>query len=771
MNLKIRFSVLLCFVLTLQLQAQTNDIRPYEVMSQVDSALSVTSRVSAQEAWSYMSKVIAAKKQNSLNDLEGFTCDRYEKINVGWVDLSEKEKNIILFRYFKFLFDNTDTSDVTNQPIQYVMSREKMEEIAYRQGSGFRQYVKGINRDWVDNVVSEQGIKAISDEAFSGFSIYDNDIKLLLQSFVSPVSSTLARSFYRYALEPSSYLIDGVACRVVDFEPVNPRMLGFRGRLYIVDDSTYAVRRVVMKVLNQQNLNFVDNVMITQDYAIHKDGYWLLSKDDISIEVALLKAFTRRISYYSDYKLNEQSSEEFHKMPILAYSKDSWNHTDDYWQEVRPLEVSEHEYKVKDQLSKMLDDNKGSTLGYIGASIINNGFDLGKFELGPLYSMVSRNDIEGFRFRLGGTTTYKFNRNLFLEGYAAYGTRDKSWKYFAQAEYCFDKRNLYPTEFPVHSLALSVKKDVSFPGQDLVSVNKENVFYSFRRYPIKKLFLINNIGLRYIREYQTGFSYRFNMDVFEETPLGELYFDKPLADGSVRRYNSLTTTELGMTLRYAPDERFYQRRYSRFYITQNNPVLTLSHKIGVKGAFGAHYFSNLTEFSVYQRFRASAFGYVDVMFKGGKQWNEVPYPYLIIPQANPSYVHVKETFDLMNVMEFISDQYLSWELEYNMNGLIFNMFPVNRYLKFREVVSFKGYMGTLSDKNNPAQNPEAFLFPTDQAGNPVCYKMNGMPYMEVGVGIDNIFRFMRIDYVWRLTYRDHPDISTSGIRVAVNLQF
>lgn len=772
MNFNHRFTVLLIMILSLPVMyAQNDDIRPYEIMTQVDSTLSQSSGKSAQNAWAFMSKVIAAKKQNSLDALESFTCNRYEKINVGWMDLSEKEKNIILFRYFKFLFENTDTSDVTNQPVQYVLSREKMEEIASRQGSGYRRHVKGINRDWVDDVISEQGIKAISDEAFSGFSIYDNDINLLLQSFVSPLSSTLARGFYRYAIEADDYYIDGEPCKVVDFEPVNPRMLGFRGRLYIVNDSTYAVRRVVMKVLNQQNLNFVDNVIIMQDYGIHKDGYRLLSKDDISIEVALLKAFTRRISYYSDYKLNEQSEADFKKLPILAYSKDAWNHTDDYWQEVRPLEVSEHEYKVKTQLNKMLEENKGSAIGYIGSSLINDGFDLGKFELGPLYSMVSRNDIEGFRFRLGGTTTYKFNRNLFLEGYAAYGTQDKTWKYFAQAEYCFNKREYYPTEFPVHSVALNIKKDVSFPGQDLVSVNKENVFYSFRRFPIKKMYLINNIGLRYMREYQTGFSYKFNMDVFEETPLGELYFDKPQPDGTIKRFNSLTTTEMGLTLRYAPDERFYQRRYSRYYITQNNPVLTLSHKIGIKGAFGAHYLSNLTEFSVYQRFRASAFGYVDMMLKGGKQWNEVPFPYLIIPQANPSYIHVKETFDLMNVMEFISDQYLSWELEYNMNGLIFNMFPVNRYLKFREVVSFKGYMGTLSEKNNPAVNPNAFLFPTDQTGNPVCYKMDGMPYMEVGVGIDNIFRFLRIDYVWRLTYRDHPQISRSGIRVALNLQF
>ncbi|MGL5317675.1 MAG: DUF5686 family protein, partial [Bacteroidales bacterium] len=540
---------------------------------------------------------------------------------------------------------------------------------------------------------------------------------------------------------------------------------------YVVDDSTYAVRRVVMRVLNEQNLNFVDNLIIMQDYSIRQGDYWLLAKDDISIEVALLKAFSRRISYYSGYRLNALSPEEFNQRPHLAYTKEAWNQPDDYWKEVRPIQGNSKEHNVKAHFAQMLDEGKSSVPGYLGMSLLNDGFDLGKFEIGPIFSMVSQNDIEGYRLRLGGTTTLKFSPKLFLEGYGAYGTRDHMWKYFAQAEYCFSPRGDYPTEFPVHSLALSIKNDVSFPGQDLVSVNKDNVFYSFRRFPIQKMYLVKNIGLRYLREYQTGLSYKFSLNVFEETPIGQLRFEQLQPDGTLRQIKSLASTELGVSLRYAPQESFVQRRYKRYHLSRNSPVLTLSHRMGLQGIFGSDYFSNLSEFSIFRRFRASAYGYADLMIKGGKQWNKVPFPSLIIPQANPSYVHVKETFDLMNVMEFISDQYISWDFEYNANGLLFNLLPLNRYLKLREVVTFSGYMGSLSDKNNPALTSGTFLFPTDEDGNPVSFDMKSRPYMEVGVGIDNLFRFFRIDYIWRLTYRDHPGVNTSGIRIGLNLKF
>ena len=117
-------------------------------------------------------------------------------------------------------------------------------------------------------------------------------------------------------------------------------------------------------------------------------------------------------------------------------------------------------------------------------------------------------------------------------------------------------------------------------------------------------------------------------------------------------------------------------------------------------------------------------------------------------------------------MEFINDQYLSWDLTYFVNGALFNRIPLLKYLKWREVLSFRGLYGSLSNKNNPYINPKGlYEFPQ---GSMI---MDNMPYMEAGVGIENIFKILRVDYVWRLTYRDLPDIDRSGVRIALHFTF
>jgi hypothetical protein len=176
---------------------------------------------------------------------------------------------------------------------------------------------------------------------------------------------------------------------------------------------------------------------------------------------------------------------------------------------------------------------------------------------------------------------------------------------------------------------------------------------------------------------------------------------------------------------------------------------------------------NKTELSIQKRFWFSAFGYTDIILKAGKIWSEVNYPNLLIPNANLSYTIQPESYTLMNALEFANDQYLSWDLTYWANGAIFNRIPMLKYLKLREVFSFRGLYGKLSDQNNPEYNNSLFRFPT----NTNCRPMEKKPYMELGVGLDNIFTILRLDYVWRLTYKDVPGIDKSGLRIQLHFTF
>ena len=197
------------------------------------------------------------------------------------------------------------------------------------------------------------------------------------------------------------------------------------------------------------------------------------------------------------------------------------------------------------------------------------------------------------------------------------------------------------------------------------------------------------------------------------------------------------------------------------------PIFQLTHEFGPKGFLGSAFTVNVTELSFQKRFWFSSFGFTDIILKGGKVWSKVQYPALLWPNANLSYTIQPESYSLMNPMEFANDWYGSLDMTYWLNGLIFNRIPFINKAKLREVLTFKLLMGGLSEKNNPEYDSELFRFPYDSQ----TYTLGETPYMELGVGLDNILTILRVDYVWRLTYRDLPGIDRSGLRVSLHFSF
>ena len=267
--------------------------------------------------------------------------------------------------------------------------------------------------------------------------------------------------------------------------------------------------------------------------------------------------------------------------------------------------------------------------------------------------------------------------------------------------------------------------------------------------------------INYLREHESGFSYGLNARYMTEYATASPQVEFILQNGT--RLRQYSQAEAEIKLRYAPNEKFYQTKTTRYPITKDAPIFTLSHTVGIKGIFDSKYNVNHTELGIQKRFWFSAFGYTDILIKAGKVWDKAPYPMLIIPNANLSYTIREESYELMNPMEFINDEYVSWDLTYWANGALLNRIPLIKYLKLREVVAFRGLYGNLTKKNSPENS--IFIFPKE------TQLMSKMPYMEASVGLDNIFTVLRIDYVWRLTYRNLPNISKSGVRIALHFNF
>ena len=479
--------------------------------------------------------------------------------------------------------------------------------------------------------------------------------------------------------------------------------------------------------------------------------------------------YARRNTTYRDFSFEQPASNSIFDMEgMVIESADAKFMPEQYWADNRMVPIREKENSI----SKLLAQLREVPVFYWTEKVISvlvSGYiptgeqDSSKFDFGPMNTTISGNTVEGARFRVGGMTTANLNKHWFAKGYLAYGTKDEKLKYDAELEYSFTEKKYHAKEYPIHSLRIHHQYDVYQLGQQYMFTNMDNVFMAWKRQTNDKMTYRRLSELEYKKETVSGLSVTLGL----KHQVQEATRWVPFYDGYGNWFDNYQQASVNLTLRYAPGEKFYDARFTRIPINLDAPVFVLSHTYSPKGLFNSRNTVNRTELSVQKRFWFSAFGYTDIILKAGKVWSQVSYPDLLLPNANLSYTIQPESYALMNAMEFVNDQYLSWDITYFANGALFNRIPLIKYMKLREVVSFKGLYGSLSDKNNPALNNNLLRFPA----NALCREMDKMPYMEMSVGLDNIFTILRVDYVWRLTYRDTPGVDKNGVRIALHFSF
>lgn len=724
-------------------------------------------------AVAFMERLRDMKDNYNPKNHDYYSYDKYEKINLALNDFSEKNKDKWLFKKFKFVFEYMDTSEVSGKPILNVSVKEKLSTNYFRRSPGSeKEYVKGLKRVGIDEVFDEESIQRFLEDIFNEVDIFDNNIAIMQNRFVSPLSR-IGASYYKYYLS-DTIPIDGVRCIELSFAPFNDRTFGFFGRIYVpVEDSTMFVKKVVMNVPNDINLNFVENLRIEQTFKKAPDGSRLKVSDDMVVEFSLISSaqglYARRYTQYDNFSFDRPADESiFSEEGRTIVSTDAKLMPDEYWKENRMTPIKEKENAV----GKLLTQLRSVPVFYwtekivsvlISGYIPTGSHETSKFDFGPMNTTISGNTAEGTRFRIGGMTTANLNKHWFAQGYVAYGTRDKKLKYDADLQYSFNEKKYHANEFPIHSLRLHYKYDLNQLGQEYAFTNMDNVFMSLKRQKNDKVTYARTAELEYKRESENGLSVTIGLRhcVQEATKW------MPFVDGNGNVLNDYSQASVSVSLRYAPGEKFYDARFTRIPINLDRPIIVLKQTYSPGNIMGNRYTINKTELSVQKRFWFSAFGYTDIILKGGKIWSKVAYPDLLIPNANLSYTIQPESYALMNAMEFVNDRYLSWDVTYWANGALFNRIPLIKYLKLREVLSFKGLYGELSRKNRPENDAALLRFPTTA----LCQPMEKTPYMEMSAGIDNLFKVLRVDYVWRLTYRDTPGVDKRGVRIALHVTF
>lgn len=730
-----------------------------------------------------MKKVIAHKKNNKLSENDYYQYNKYQKITMSLNDVTPEMLEKGMYKKMPFLKDQIELCEETNKFILPISVDETASQKIYRKHpKSEKTIIKGMSSTGVNELFATGDmLSTVLKDVFTDVNIYDNDIRLLQYPFISPISSSDAISFYKFYIMDTTF-VDKDKCFHLTFVPNNSQDFGFTGHLYVLADSSYTVKKCTMNLPKKSGVNFVDNMDIIQEFEQLPNGEWVLKTDDMIVEMTLMKIMQgfqiRRTTRYSDYAFDELPQQLFKRKGAEIKEADAMMRGDDFWNQYRPVPLTQTESSM-DMLVKRLEQMPGfKYVIFVLKAFIENFVETGtkehpsKVDIGPVNTMISNNYIDGLRLRMSAQTTANLNPHLFFKGYYAYGFKDHRSKYMGEVEYSFNKKEYLPREFPKNSITFSYQYDVMSPTDKFLKTDKDNVFVSFKTSTVDQMSYVRNIALKYENETQFGLKTTVEVKHSTDEPTGGLAYITN--DDQKTLVPEIQTMEASLAFRYAPGETFVNTKQRRIPVSFDAPVFTLSHTAGFKGVLGGEYNYNLTEIGLYKRFWFSSWGKIDMFVKGGAQWNKVPFPLLIMPAANLSYILQRETFNLINNMEFLNDRYASLDVSWDLNGKIFNRIPLLKKLKWREAIGIKMLYGHLTDKNNPMKHPgdsELFLFPT-RDGRPTSFVMDPKtPYMECSVGIHNIFKILHIDYVRRLNYLDHPDANKWGVRFMVMMTF
>lgn len=726
-------------------------------------------------------KVIAHKNDNRIEAKPEYQTEVYEKLSLSLDNFNPNlDKNKFL-KKFKFIKNYLDTSEFNGKPILTVSVRENLSDFYYRKSpKAEKTIVRAKRMQGIDKTLDDGGgITSNLEEIFKSINIFDNNIPILLNRFVSPLSSTLATTYYHYYIM-DTLDVGGDKCVDLAFVPANSESYGFTGRLYITLDGNYAVKKVLLNTPANINLNWVDKLRIEQKFKQMPDSTWVLDQENTFVNFYVVKGtqqlYAHQLRNYDNYNFNVQNADSvFGLLGALHVLPEATAQPDTFWTHNRPIPLKEKEDALKDllgQLRKVPAFNaiiKTAEILITGYIPTANDKKVTKFDFGPMNTTFSANHLEGFRMRVGGMTTANLNPYWFASGYLAYGTNDRKIKYNLKLTHSFTKKEYHEGENPVNNLSFIQEYDVYTPGQDFLFTSKDNIFVAWKvGEPVTKMQYIRKSVLQYEKEWLNGLTWKSWIMNQNNEAAGTLQYIKRDESGNLYHIKDFTTSEIGTQLRFAPGERAYNGRSGKesvFNLSKDAPVFKLSHQLGIKGVLGGDYNYNHTEISAEKRIWLSSFGHIDAQIKAGKVWDKVPFPLLILPNTNQSITIQPEAFHMMNALEFVTDQYVSFNATYYLKGWILNRIPGIKWLRLREVLSFNMIYGGLTDKNNPTLTPGLFLLPDG------TQPLGSTPYMECSVGLENIFKILRIDYYRRLTYLDHPDIKKGGIRIALRFTF
>jgi hypothetical protein len=723
----------------------------FNIELQPDSYLidAVVVKPGENQAHPILRNIIAKKEMNNIENLESYAYESYNKIQIDINNVEEERKDRKIFKQFQFVFDHVDTNTITGKTYLPIFITEAISDYHYQKSPKVEhERIKASKISGINN----ESVSQFTGKIYQNINIYDNYINIFDQGLVSPISDN-GLFYYKYYLIDSAY-IDNSWCYQLSFKPKRRQEPTFTGDFW-VENNTWAIVKMQLRLSSGVNLNFVNDMVANVDFQLVNDTLWFPLRLKLFVDFNLTEKttgfFGTKSTTYRNVRIGEAIPDSIAKersnisLESTALEKDSL-----YWTKSRPFVLTKKEASIYSMVDSVKKVRLYKTFIDILNMFVNYHYTIGLFEFGPYYKTYSFNEIEGTRFRLSGRTSNFFSKKFMVSAFVAYGDKDERFKYGTEAQYVFNK-------VPRRTLFVGYKKDIEQLGQSPDALNEDNILTSIlRRNPNYKLLLVDEYNGKYEHEWFSGFSNSLIFNYKSIYPSNYIEFapinGSPLLD-------IITATSLTINTRWVKDERYVNGEFERVSLGSFYPEFSFDVTGAQKGLLGADHSFIKLHFNIYHKFSVNPFGYMRYIVDAGKIFGAVPFPLLKLHEGNETYSFDRYAFNMMNYYEFASDQYASLFVEHHFQGLFLNHIPLMRKLKWREVVSGKALIGSISNTN---KNVLEF---------PIGLNSVSKPYFEAGVGVENIFKVIRVEALWRLSHLDNTNIEKFGVRVGVQIIF
>jgi hypothetical protein len=679
-------------------------------------------------------RIVAHKSQNDRYRFRNFSYELYNKLELDIKNINkEKLGQNRLLKPFSFVLENVDTADGATVLPAYLT--EAVSDYYYQKSPLKRREVfKGVKTLGIEN----KSVSRLLGGMDQVINFYNNFIPVFDKQFVSPISDN-GDAYYKYKVADTQY-VGGKRLIHFLFTPKRRGENTFEGDCW-VHDTTYAIQKMNLRLGKEANINFINKLTLIQEYSLINDSTWFLSKDKFVMDINpigknALAFIGRKTTTYRNVVVNSETVlkelAKNRKLEETILPDSAVKKLDGYWSEARHEELSATEqgiYKMIDTLMKSPSYQKYSNTIYF----LTVGYkNIGNYEIGPWFNWISSNVLEGTRLRFDLGTNTDFSKRVYLHGYLAYGFTDQKFKYKLDGTYLF-KRN------PRSQLTLSYSKDIDYGQNYYDALSQDNIFAMAIRktgVPIKFLLIDEKKG-EYLQEWHNGFSARLTLLHKAFEPLLNLP-PKELFTG-ISKTGTLATSEVILRLRYAFLERFLETTFNRVSLGSVYPIVDFRYTKGLSNVFNSGYDYHKLSLSISDYQKVAPYGTIYWNTFAGQTFGTLPYMLLDIAPGNEIYYYNKYAFNLMNRYEYIHDRFAGFNVEHNFGNGIFRFLPLTRKLKFRQFWTAKALWGSLSPENRQLNFVNGYPFE----------RLDGRTYLELGTGVDNIFKVLRLDFVWR----------------------